>query len=74
MRDGRTLSALVEIPRGGADQPFDEATLIAKLARHTADALPNAASILGEVIRGEKAALDRGWRATVNAFTDGTRA
>lgn len=74
LNDGRTLSAVVEIPRGGADQPFDEATLIAKLESHTADALPRAASVLGALIRGDGDSLARGWREAVAALAEGARA
>jgi 2-methylcitrate dehydratase PrpD len=71
MTDGRSLSALVEIPRGGADQPFDESTLMAKLASHTAEILPGAAARLGAVIRGEGDALRRSWSETVRSFAAG---
>ena len=49
--------------RGGADQPFDEATLLAKLADNggaTFPALPNA---LARVISGDQAALAERWEA-----------
>jgi 2-methylcitrate dehydratase PrpD len=68
MSDGRTVSALVEIPRGGADQPFDEGTLIAKLRQHTQELLPGAAAPLESIIRGEPLALERSWRDTVRTF------
>lgn len=74
LNDGREISSLVEVPRGGADQPFDEATLIDKLARHTADALPQAPAVLGAIIRGEREWLSRPWAEAVTALSNGDRA
>ncbi|MEN9773222.1 MAG: hypothetical protein RL322_292 [Pseudomonadota bacterium] len=70
MRDGNSISALVEVPRGGADQPFDEATLLAKLRAHTAEPLPGAARVLESIIAGEPGALAQGWRGAVTDFAE----
>lgn len=71
--DGAQLCATVEIPRGGADQPFDELTLLSKLAENTADVLPAAPAWLARLIDGEPAVLAMGWREAVAAITHGSR-
>lgn len=68
-RDGSELSAVSESARGGADQPFDEATLLAKLADNAGKVFPSLPGTLATVIAGEKAILDRGWKETVKAMT-----
>lgn len=70
-RDGTTQTATVENPRGGADQPFDEATLLAKLGETAGGVFPNAPEVLAPIIAGDQAALARSWRETVAAFTAG---
>ena len=40
--DGGEMSAVCESARGGADQPFDEQTLLAKLAENAAGVFPAA--------------------------------
>ncbi len=64
-RDGETWSELRESARGGADQPFDEPTLLAKLADNTGAAFPAMAGVLAAIVRGE---TDPGirWRDTVD--------
>ncbi|MEN9762004.1 MAG: MmgE/PrpD family protein [Pseudomonadota bacterium] len=71
LRDGRTLSAFVKSPRGGADQPFDEPTLLAKLEDNTRAVLPAARSVLEPIIAGDGQALARSWRDTVSAIAIG---
>lgn len=63
--DGASLSTFVANPRGGADQPFGEPTLLSKLAENTSAVFPNAASELASVIDGKRSALARSWRDTV---------
>ena len=63
--DGSEMSAVVENPRGGADQPFDEKTLLSKLAENTAMAFPAAPKLLAGVISGDRALLARSWRDAV---------
>ena len=67
-RDGGELSALRESPRGGADQPFDESTLLAKLAENTSAVFPNASKVLAGIITGERAALSQRWRDAMAAL------
>jgi len=71
LRDGRTLTSNVASPRGGADQPFDEPTLLSKLAENAGSLLPAAPAILATIIAGDAAARTRGWRETVAAMAAG---
>lgn len=64
-RDGETWSELRESARGGADQPFDEATLLEKLSDNTAAAFPAMAGVLSAIVRGETDP-GAGWRDTVD--------
>ena len=59
-RDGEELDAVCENARGGADQPFDEATLVAKLRDNAAAVFPRLPAALAGIIRGEAPA--RPWR------------
>ena len=61
-RDGAEMSAVCENPRGGADQPFDEPTLLSKLAENMGTAFANAPKLLGGVISGDTAVLKQSWR------------
>jgi 2-methylcitrate dehydratase PrpD len=60
--DGGELSAVCESARGGADRPFDEPTLLAKLAENAGGVFPAAPDVLARVIRGDPAVLARPWR------------
>jgi 2-methylcitrate dehydratase PrpD len=60
--DGGEMSAVCESARGGADQPFDEQTLLAKLAENAAGVFPAVPDTLARVIRGDAALLARPWR------------
>jgi len=62
--DGASMTAFVQNPRGGADQPFDEPTLISKLADNAAADCPRAATELAAIIEGDGQALGRSWRET----------
>nr|WP_210261300.1 MmgE/PrpD family protein [Enterovirga sp. DB1703] len=64
-RDGGTLTELRESARGGADQPFDEATLLAKLRDNTARAFPAMAGVLTGIVQG-RVDPGAGWRETVD--------
>ena len=68
-RDGAELSSVVHNPRGGADQPFDEPTLLSKLAENTGAVFPDAPQQLAAIIAGDGAALAKGWRDTVADMT-----
>ena len=63
--DGGEMSAVCESARGGADQPFDEQTLLAKLAENAAGVFPAVPDILARVIRGDAALAARPWREVV---------
>jgi 2-methylcitrate dehydratase PrpD len=63
--DGGEMSAVCESARGGADQPFDEQTLLAKLAENAAGVFPAAPDLLARVIRGDAALAARPWRDVV---------
>ncbi len=72
--DGGEMSSLRESPRGGADQPFDESTLLEKLADNTRAVFPNASKVLSGIITGEAAALAQNWRDAMAALVrDGKR-
>jgi 2-methylcitrate dehydratase PrpD len=64
-RDGEEMSAVVENPRGGADQPFDEPTLLSKLADNAGGVFPAAPKLLAGIIKGESALLAQPWRGVV---------
>ena len=61
-RDGGEMSAVCENPRGGADQPFDEPTLLSKLAENAATVFPAAPKLLAGVISGDRALAAQSWR------------
>jgi 2-methylcitrate dehydratase PrpD len=63
--DGDEMSAVCESARGGADQPFDEQTLLAKLAENAGGVFPAVPDILARVIRGDAALAARPWREVV---------
>ena len=60
--DGGKMSAVCESARGGADQPFDEPTLLSKLAENAASVFPAAPDVLAAIIRGDAAVLAKPWR------------
>ncbi len=64
-RDGEAWTEGRASARGGADQPFDEATLLAKLSENTAGAFPAMAGVLAGIVRGE-ADPDATWRDTMD--------
>jgi 2-methylcitrate dehydratase PrpD len=72
--DGEQVSATVINPRGGADQPFDEPTLLSKLAENTASVLPAAPAWLARLIDGDPTVSSMGWREAMAALTQGARA
>src|SRR5438045_8094067 len=53
--DGDEMSAVVESARGGADKPFDEPTLLSKLAENAGSVVPAAPGTLEHIIRGDTA-------------------
>lgn len=60
--DGAEMHAVVESARGGADRPFDEPALLAKLAENAGPVFPAVADTMARMIGGEKDLLSRGWR------------
>jgi 2-methylcitrate dehydratase PrpD len=60
--DGGEMSAVCESARGGADQPFDEQTLLAKLAENAGGVFPAVPDVMARVIRGDAALAARPWR------------
>lgn len=59
--DGGEISAVCESARGGADQPFDETTLLSKLADNAAGIFPAVPKTLTAIIRGDTSVLSRPW-------------
>ena len=70
-RDGGEMSAVCENPRGGADQPFDEPTLLSKLAENAGTAFPAAPKLLAGIIAGEEKLLLRPWREIISVLVEG---
>jgi len=60
--DGAEMSAVVESARGGADRPFDEPTLLSKLAENAGAVFPAIPETLKKVIAGDAALLAQPWR------------
>lgn len=61
-KDGAEMSATVESARGGADKPFDEATLLSKLAENAGSVFPAVPETMKKLIAGDKALLAQSWR------------
>ncbi len=68
--DGSEMSAVCESARGGADQPFDESTLLSKLADNAAGVFPAIPKTLTAMIRGDAALLSRPWREVLAGMLD----
>jgi 2-methylcitrate dehydratase PrpD len=66
--DGAEMSAVVESARGGADKPFDEPTLLSKLAENAGSVFPAVPGTMTKIIRGDKELLSRGWKDTLAAM------
>jgi 2-methylcitrate dehydratase PrpD len=60
--DGAEMSAVVESARGGADKPFDEPTLLSKLAENAGSVFPAVPDTMKKIIAGDSTLLSRGWR------------
>ena len=60
--DGAEISAVVESARGGADKPFDEPTLLSKLAENAGVVFPAVPETLKKVIAGDSDLLSQAWR------------
>lgn len=65
--DGALVSATRESARGGADQPFDEATLLAKLSDNAAGAFPRLPEALARVIAGDRATAAVSWKSLLES-------
>ncbi len=62
LQDGEEMSAVCENARGGADQPFDEATLLSKLADNASAVFPRLPPALSAIVAGDGALGSRAWR------------
>ena len=60
--DGAEMSAVVESARGGADKPFDELTLLSKLAENAGSVFPAVPETMKKVIAGDSDLLSQSWR------------
>ena len=60
--DGAEMSAVVESARGGADKPFDEPTLLSKLAENAGSVFPAVPDTMTKIIRGDRDLLSQGWK------------
>ena len=67
MADGARHTASCRNARGGSDQPFDEAALLAKLGQNTSAIFPAMAQTLAGLL--EPATDETPWRAMVDAAT-----
>ena len=63
--DGTVLTEFVASPKGGADQPFDEPTLLAKLEENTGMFFPQAGAVLRSIVEGGATENTSRWRETV---------
>jgi len=66
--DGAEMSAVCESARGGADKPFDEPTLLSKLAENAGAVFPQVPGTMTGIIRGDKDILSKGWKETLAAM------
>jgi len=66
--DGESWSAECASARGGADQPFSEETLIAKLDESTRTVFPGMAGPLAALVRNEDEWGERRWRDLLAAM------
>ncbi len=66
--DGAEMSAVVESARGGADKPFDEPTILSKLAENAGAVFPQVPNTMTAIIRGDKDLLSNGWKETLAAM------
>ena len=68
--DGSAWSERCDSARGGTDQPFDDAILLAKLADNTAAVFPNMPAELESILAATPEALARNWGESVRRMTD----
>ena len=66
--DGSEMSAVRESARGGADQPFDEPTLLSKLAENAGGIFPAVPKTMTAIISGDAEILAKGWKETLAAM------
>jgi hypothetical protein len=59
------MTAVVESARGGYDKPFDEPTLLSKLAENAGAIFPAVPETLKKVIAGDANLLSQSWRDTL---------
>lgn len=71
MNDGARHTASCSNARGGADQPFDEPVLIAKLSENTRAVFPAMSGVLSGLLDG--AGGNKPWREVVAAATGSAR-
>lgn len=71
LKDGSSHSAECMNARGGADQPFDEATLLAKLEDNCAAIFPAMPGVLQGVLQADQTLLQMPWRETVARMVGG---
>ena len=68
-QDGAEMSAVVESARGGADQPFDEPTLVSKLGENAGAVFPAVPDTMRKIIGGDSGLQAKAWRDVVAAMT-----
>jgi 2-methylcitrate dehydratase PrpD len=72
-RNGEEWSAVCESARGGADQPFDDATLLLKLRDNAADVFPELPDLAWKIVGGDSAMLDLRWRDAIARMVVGPK-
>jgi 2-methylcitrate dehydratase PrpD len=72
-RDGEEWSAVCESARGGADQPFDDATLLLKLRDNAAEVFPNLPDLAWKIVDGDSEVLGLPWRDAVAGMVAGAK-
>jgi 2-methylcitrate dehydratase PrpD len=66
--DGDEMSAVCESARGGADKPFDEPTLLSKLAENAGSVFPAVPDTMKKIVAGDAGLLARSWRDSLAAM------
>ena len=71
MKDGSQQQAECANARGGADQPFDEATLLAKLEDNCAAIFPAMPRVLAGILNSDQSLMAMPWRDAVARMVGG---
>lgn len=73
MQGGEVWTASCDSAKGGADQPFDDDTLLYKLRDNAGNVFPAMPDLLWSVLSGDAVTLARPWRSLVTEMTGSAR-